>query len=119
MAAFQIERAGAAAQGRRIETEAAPIRYVAAMLGVNDDERAIRCLILAMTLRVIRRRRPRQRQSQSGPPRMMCVEIRIAMDRHRLRFKTAWQAERNRSRADPLRSRAAGADTDSRAQSGG
>jgi hypothetical protein len=38
-------------QGRKIETEAAPIRYVAELLGVDiDSERAIRWLIALMVL---------------------------------------------------------------------
>lgn len=37
--------------GRRIETEAAPIRYVAELLGTDtDNERAIRWLIALMVL---------------------------------------------------------------------
>jgi hypothetical protein len=40
-----------AAQGRRIETGAAPIRYVAELVGVDtDSERAIRWLIALMVL---------------------------------------------------------------------
>ena len=40
-----------AAQGRKIETEAAPIRYVAELIGTDtDSERAIRWLILLMVL---------------------------------------------------------------------
>jgi hypothetical protein len=40
-----------AAKGRQIETEAAPIRYVAELLGADaDGERAIRWLILMMVL---------------------------------------------------------------------
>jgi hypothetical protein len=50
LAALQAERAGVAANGRRIETEAAPIRYAAELLGVDtDSERAIRWLIALMT----------------------------------------------------------------------
>jgi hypothetical protein len=46
-----MERAWVAAQGRRIETESAPIVYVAQLLGVGaDGERAIRWLILLMVL---------------------------------------------------------------------
>jgi hypothetical protein len=38
-----------AAKGRQIETEAAPIRYVAELIGADaDSERAIRWLILMM-----------------------------------------------------------------------
>jgi uncharacterized protein YlxW (UPF0749 family) len=48
---LQAERASVAANGRRIETEAAPIRYVAELLGVDtDSERAIRWLIALMVL---------------------------------------------------------------------
>jgi hypothetical protein len=50
LVALQAERAQAAAKGRQIETEAAPIRYAAAVFGVNDQETAIRWLILMMTL---------------------------------------------------------------------
>jgi hypothetical protein len=39
-----------AAQGRRIETDAAPIRYVASIFGVTDPEVAIRWLIALMAL---------------------------------------------------------------------
>jgi hypothetical protein len=46
LAALKAERASVAARGRRIETEAAPIRYVAELVGANtDSERAIRLLI--------------------------------------------------------------------------
>jgi hypothetical protein len=51
LAALQTERATVAAAGRRIETEAAPIRYVAELVGADtDSERAIRWLILLMVL---------------------------------------------------------------------
>jgi hypothetical protein len=51
LAALKAERAGVAAKGRQIETEAAPIRYVAELLGVDTDrERAIRWLIALMVL---------------------------------------------------------------------
>jgi hypothetical protein len=51
LAALKTERAGVAAQGRVAETEAAPIVYVAEMLGVGtDSERAIRWLVLMMVL---------------------------------------------------------------------
>jgi hypothetical protein len=51
LAALKAERASAAARGRQIETEAAPIRYVAELLGVDtDSERAIRWLIALMVL---------------------------------------------------------------------
>jgi hypothetical protein len=40
-----------AAQSRRMETDAAPIRYVAELIGANtDSERAIRWLIVLMVL---------------------------------------------------------------------
>ncbi len=48
---LKAERAGVAAKGRQAETEAAPIVYVAEMLGVGtDSERAIRWLIGLMVL---------------------------------------------------------------------
>src|SRR5882672_3219740 len=51
LAALQAERAGVAAKGRQIETEAAPIRYVAELLGIDtDSESAIRWLIALMVL---------------------------------------------------------------------
>ena len=51
VAALKAERATVAAKGRRIETEAAPIRYVAELLGADtDSERAIRWLIALMVL---------------------------------------------------------------------
>jgi hypothetical protein len=51
LASLKAERATVTAQGRRIETEAAPIRYVAELLGVGtDSERAIRWLIALMVL---------------------------------------------------------------------
>jgi hypothetical protein len=51
LAALKAERASVAARGRRIETEAAPIRYVAELVGANtDSERAIRLLIALMVL---------------------------------------------------------------------
>ena len=39
-----------AAKGRQIEAEVAPIRYVAAVFGVQDSETAVRWLILMMVL---------------------------------------------------------------------
>jgi hypothetical protein len=39
-----------AARGRQAEIEAAPIRYVAAVFGVADQETAIRWLIALMVL---------------------------------------------------------------------
>jgi hypothetical protein len=51
LAGLKTERAGVAAKGRQAETEAAPIRYVAELLGVGgDSERAIRWLIALMVL---------------------------------------------------------------------
>jgi hypothetical protein len=51
LATLKAERASVAALGRRIETEAAPIVYVAELLGVGtDSERAIRWLIALMVL---------------------------------------------------------------------
>jgi hypothetical protein len=51
LAALKAERASVTAQGRRIETEAVPIVYVAELLGVGgDSERAIRWLIALMVL---------------------------------------------------------------------
>ncbi len=51
MAALKAERASVAAKGEQMETEAAPIRYVAELLGVDTDaEKAIRWLIALMVL---------------------------------------------------------------------
>ena len=51
LVALKAERASVAAAGHRIETEAAPIRYVAELLGVDaDSERTIRWLIALMVL---------------------------------------------------------------------
>jgi hypothetical protein len=51
LAALQAERASVAAKGRQIETEAAPIRYVAELVGADtDSEKAIRWLIALMVL---------------------------------------------------------------------
>jgi hypothetical protein len=51
LAAAKAERAHVAAQGRAAETEAAPIMYVAEILGVGgESERAIRWLIALMVL---------------------------------------------------------------------
>ncbi len=48
---LQTERAQVAAKGRQAETEAAPIRYVAELIGANtDSERAIRWLTALMVL---------------------------------------------------------------------
>jgi hypothetical protein len=47
--ALEAERASVAAKGRQAETEAAPIRYVAELLGVDtDSEQAIRWLSALM-----------------------------------------------------------------------
>jgi hypothetical protein len=51
LATLKAERAGVAAKGRQIDTEAAPIRYVAELVGADtDSERAIRWLIALMVL---------------------------------------------------------------------
>jgi hypothetical protein len=51
LADLKAERAALGAKGRQIETESAPIRYVAELLGVDtDSERAIRWLIALMVL---------------------------------------------------------------------
>ncbi len=51
LADLKAERAATAARGRQIETEAAPIRYVAELIGTDtDSERAIRWLIALMVL---------------------------------------------------------------------
>jgi hypothetical protein len=51
LAALQVERATVGAKGRQIDTEAAPIRYVAELLGADtDSERAIRWLIALIVL---------------------------------------------------------------------
>jgi hypothetical protein len=50
LVSLQEQRAGASARARQIETEAAPIQYVAALFGVTDPEVAIRWLVLFMTL---------------------------------------------------------------------
>ena len=52
LADLKAERAALGAKGREIETEAAPIRYVAELLlgADTDGERAIRWLILVMVL---------------------------------------------------------------------
>jgi len=49
LADLKAERAALGAKGRQIETESAPIRYVAELVGA-DSERAIRWLILLMVL---------------------------------------------------------------------
>jgi hypothetical protein len=48
--ALKTERAQVAAKRRQAETEAAPIRYVAAIFGVADQEMAIRWLIALIVL---------------------------------------------------------------------
>jgi hypothetical protein len=51
LAALKSERASVAARSRQAETEAAPIRYVAELVGTaTDSERAIRWLIALMVL---------------------------------------------------------------------
>lgn len=51
LADLKAEHAALGAKGRKIETEAAPIRYVAELVGAEtDSERAIRWLILLMVL---------------------------------------------------------------------
>jgi hypothetical protein len=51
LADLKAERAALSAKGRQIETEAAPIRYVAELIGADTDaERAIRWLIALMVL---------------------------------------------------------------------
>jgi uncharacterized coiled-coil protein SlyX len=51
LAALQAERASVAAKGRQLETEAAPVRYVAELIGADtDSERAILWLIALMVL---------------------------------------------------------------------
>jgi hypothetical protein len=51
LAALKAERASVAAKGRQAEAEAAPIRYVAELVGADtDSERAIRWLIALMVL---------------------------------------------------------------------
>jgi hypothetical protein len=51
LADLKAERAATAARGRQIETEAAPIRYVAELVGADtDSEKAIRWLIALMVL---------------------------------------------------------------------
>jgi len=51
LADLKAERAALGAKGRQIETEAAPIRYVAELIGADaDSERTIRWLILMMVL---------------------------------------------------------------------
>jgi hypothetical protein len=51
LADLKAERAALGAKGRQIEAEAAPIRYVAELLGTDtDSERAIRWLIALIVL---------------------------------------------------------------------
>jgi hypothetical protein len=50
LAALQAERASVAAKRRQMDTEVAPIRYVAAIFGVADQEAAIRWPIALMVL---------------------------------------------------------------------
>jgi hypothetical protein len=50
LASLRTERATVVAKGKTVESEAAPIQYVAAVFGVTDPEVAIRWLVLLMTL---------------------------------------------------------------------
>jgi hypothetical protein len=51
LADLKVEQAALGAKGRKIEIEAAPIRYVAELVGAEtDSERAIRWLILMMVM---------------------------------------------------------------------
>jgi hypothetical protein len=51
LADFKAERSSLYAKGRQIETEAAPIRYVAQLVGADaDNEPAIRWLILMIVI---------------------------------------------------------------------
>jgi hypothetical protein len=51
LADLKAERAALGAKGRQMETESAPIRYVAELVGADtDSERAIRWLIALMVL---------------------------------------------------------------------
>jgi hypothetical protein len=51
LAELKTERASVAAKGRQAEVEAAPMRYVAELVGADTDaERAIRWLIALMVL---------------------------------------------------------------------
>jgi hypothetical protein len=51
LADLKAEHAALGAKGKQIETESAPIQYVAELIGTEtDNERAIRWLILMMVL---------------------------------------------------------------------
>jgi hypothetical protein len=51
LAALKAERASVAAKARQLDTESAPIRYVAELVGADtDSERAIRWLIALKVL---------------------------------------------------------------------
>jgi hypothetical protein len=51
LASLKAERASVAAKGWHIETEAAPIRYIAELVGADaDSKRAIQWLIALMAL---------------------------------------------------------------------
>jgi hypothetical protein len=50
LASLRTERATVVAKGKTVESETAPIQYVAAVFGVTDPEVAIRWLVLLMTL---------------------------------------------------------------------
>jgi hypothetical protein len=57
LAGIKTERTALTTKGRQIETEAAPIRYVAELVGTDtDSERAIRWLIALTVLRPARHR---------------------------------------------------------------
>ena len=49
MSALKAERASVAAKRQQIETEAAPIRYVAAVFSVTGSETAVRWFTLVLT----------------------------------------------------------------------
>jgi hypothetical protein len=91
LAALRAERASLAAQRCRIETEAAPIRYVAELLGGDtDSERAIRWLIALMVavLRSPGDRMPRCRHGDKPAPETTLVRSTLdscpahAIERH-------------------------------------
>ena len=68
LAALKTERASVAAKGRQMETEAAPIRYVAELVGADtDSERAIRWLIALMVMYCDPLAMPRPRRDGTRP----------------------------------------------------
>jgi hypothetical protein len=72
LAALKAERATVAAKGRQIETEAAPIRYVAELLGTDtDSEKPIRWLIALMVLTCD--------PLQAGRSRRICRQVKRAI----------------------------------------